>query len=154
MTAHFLVGIDPGPVNTGLALLDTDLNLVHSETLDFSGLTPLQVLRRVRDIIPGEIHRLTVERFVSYRGHLTDSAERTCILVGALSTLVETPVLVRAIDWKNKVAQQMYLRGYRNPSQSKDKVFSLSAAEYLTGKKFKTDHEADATLLAFYGNLT
>ncbi len=148
------LGIDPGPVNTGFCVTSFSPSasaLLKHECINFNGLSPRAAAQRVLSACPEMPTLLTIERFVTYRGVQSDAYERTCILVGAIGTILETPTLVRAIDWKLAVGHFLYRQGFRNPSDKRDKKFSLAAAEFASGVKFKTDHEADAFLLSLYG---
>ncbi len=147
------LGIDPGPVNTGLAVTSFTpeaSGVVLTQKLNFTSMTPYEVKEAVLKLA-GQPDILTIERFVTYRGVQSDASERTSILVGALATLLPQATLVRAIDWKTSVMHYLYTQGFRNPSSTLDKKFSLAAAEFSSGVRFKTDHEADAFLLSLYG---
>jgi hypothetical protein len=148
------LGIDPGPINSGVCVSSFSPGasaLLRHECFNFKGLHPREVAESVLAFCPEPPTLLTIERFVTYKGVQSDSYERTCILVGAIATLVPEPMLVRAIDWKLKIGHILYRQGFRNPSDKKDKKFSLAAAEFASGVKFDTDHEADAFLLSLYG---
>ena len=147
------LGIDPGPVNTGLSVTSfspSGSGVVLSTCLNFQGLSPFQVREKVLEICPHP-DLLTIERFVSYRGVQSDSTERTGIIIGAIASIAHSVTLVRAVEWKFKIVQYISRQGFLNPSQSLDKKFSLAAAEFASGGKFKTDHEADSFLLSLYG---
>ena len=147
------LGIDPGPVNTGLSVTSfspSGSGVVLSTCLNFQRLSPFQVREKVLELCPHP-DLLTIERFVSYRGVQSDSTERTGVIIGAIASIAHPVTLIRAVDWKFKVVQYLSRQGFKNPSQSLDKKFSLAAAEFASGGKFKTDHEADSFLLSLYG---
>ena len=143
------LGIDPGLANTGIALIE-GRTVLFTEVLRLKtmqvGEAVAKTLTKVRQ---EEYDGTAIERFASY-GTAVGGAEQISYFIGGLVVSCREPFLIRAIDWKTQVSQTIYLEGYRNPSTALDKKFSLSAAEFVFDQKFKTDHEADAALLAFW----
>lgn len=99
-----------------------------------------------------------IERYVAYAGVTSAASEDILMFIGALKYWLENkgiPVtMVRAIDWKPKVAKYLVRKfGANNPNASFDKKFSIFAASTLSSKQFKTDHEADAVCLSYLGEI-
>lgn len=121
------------------------INLVTNPSKEHNG---------IRTALKGHYVQASVERFVAYKGVVSEASEDILMFIGAVtSSLQELGYevgLVRAIDWKPKLAKWLVRnKNFDNPSTSFDKKFSLAAAEALTGKKPKTDHEADAICLSY-----
>jgi hypothetical protein len=168
---RYCLGIDPGKTNLGWALVSewtyedgsNERKLVYSETINAGPLLNLgtinHIFGKIEELItdPCYITDVRIERYVAYNNVLTKDAERIIMLIGALdiecmkyTSCAATGNLVRAIDWKRKLVQQLHIKhGFHNPSDSLDKEFSIAAAQAcLPDAKFKTDHEADAICLA------
>ena len=96
-----------------------------------------------------------IERFVAYSGVQVSASEDILMLIGALEYYFEEIhriecKLVKAIDWKVKLCQHLVkTKGFSNPRKNLDKKFSLTAAGLLSGREFKSDHEADAVCLSY-----
>ena len=167
-TSLFYLGVDPGPVNTGWALLGPDSFLACGV---FDPRATGDVIMAAEELWMGIQSHLpdgkvaivgaAMERYVSYKGVLTSNAEDTCLFIGSLTYLLRSrginTTLVRAISWKPRVCKKLHLtNGYDNPSTKLDKKFSNSAACNILGvteykkRPFKTDHEADAICLAYF----
>jgi Holliday junction resolvasome RuvABC endonuclease subunit len=173
-----LVGIDPGWINLGLAVLlpepgTNKYRKVFSAVYDpskapeaFVESLPLVLLSALPGI-PTDYGgtSLTVERYVPYVGVTTQVTEDLTMLIGmirmkfyslGLQSCPPSPIsvrLTRAIDWKTYLAKTLSKNeGFSNPSKSAelDKVFSKAMAELLliNPESIKTSHEADAICLA------
>lgn len=157
------LGIDPGWKNLGFAVLSGDKKLLRSGTLNPSAYGNARTVELISDevsLVKGEdvLECVTIERFVSYKGVHSADSENILMLIGALeyyfTTKNITTRLFRAADWKIPLVKLLVKeRNFDNPSQSLDKGFSLAAARCCTGGHiFKTDHEADAACLAYFGS--
>lgn len=146
-------GVDPAWVNLGLVIADQDGKVVHTEVLNPSLVGFSQIL----DKFPFEKYPpsvVVIERYVSYGGVKSTHTEHVTMMIGALvdRTRDSKQFFFRAIDWKTKLVKERHLlNGFENPSTKLDKKFSKAMAENIYGRKFKTDHEADAACLAFLG---
>ena len=159
MEQDFLfLGIDPGWKNLGWGLVDANGKYVRSGTLNPSlydiGETPLAILEELEEEY-AYIRGASMERYVVYQGKYNPDSEHILLVTGSLQYMIkrdlECPLaMYKAIDWKTPLAKHIYLTtGLENPSNRLDKEFSMFAAETLTGKTFKVDHEADASCLAW-----
>lgn len=158
MQDSLFLGIDPGWKNLGWGLVDASGKYVRSGTLNPSqyeiGEVPfalLEELKDERDYIRG----VGMERYVTYQGKYNPDSEHILLVTGALQYMVRCHFegllsMYKAIDWKTPLAKHIYLKtGQENPSDRLDKMFSMFAAEVLTGHPFKVDHEADACCLGW-----
>jgi hypothetical protein len=104
-----------------------------------------------------EIEGLTMERFVAFKGMQTGHSEGILMVIGAILGWAYQrgiPVtLRRSIEWKSKLSLELFKQGFRNKNEGLNKGFSLDAAEFITGIRFKTDHEADAACLAYMADV-
>jgi Holliday junction resolvasome RuvABC endonuclease subunit len=171
------IGIDPGWVNLGFAVVTKDegfkVKVLSSKTLnpsksksleEFTGNIPHLVLA----CLPNPVHdfkvsHLVVERYVPYANVFTAETENISTLIGMLRMqMYLTGVacqdkiatqLFRAIEWKVQLVQLLskYAQ-FQNPSSSLDKGFSLAAAKFISvnPEVIQTDHEADAICLAAF----
>lgn len=172
------IGIDPGPVNTGWCVrgVDNDNLFLACGVFDPRAtgdviMSAESLFLRIEESMPQKLRsRLyddsvqrvaAIERFVSYKGVLTNNVEDTCMFIGSLTFLLRTnginTTLARAITWKPKVCSKLHLdNGFNNPSTKLDKKFSNAAACSILGveeykkRPFKTDHEADAICLSYF----
>lgn len=173
-----LVGIDPGWVNLGLAVLIPEPGGVKYRKVFSAVYDPSKAPEAFVESLPiillgalpgiptdyGETS-LTVERYVPYAGVTTQITEDLTMLIGmirmkfyslGLQSCPPAPIsvrLTRAIDWKTYLAKTLSKNeGFSNPSNSAelDKVFSKAAAEFLlvNPESIETSHEADAICLA------
>jgi hypothetical protein len=169
-TATYHLGVDPGWVNLGAAILkheNGEWGLVESRTFNPSKAVRFNTVFSdwVDDCIPMKRPATAcIERYVSYKGVNTAEAENILMLIGGLRERVDSSLigplhaytlLVRAIDWKTDLVKYLVKnRGFDNPSMSLDKKFSIAAAKCIIGNHdIKTDHEADAICLAAYPSL-
>lgn len=154
---YLFLGIDPGWKNLGWGLVDVNGNYVRSGTLNPSehpiGAVPLVLLEELEQE-QNYIKGVCMERYVTYQGKHNPDSEHILLVTGSLqymARLLECPLgMYKAIEWKTPLAKHIYLTtGQENPSDRLDKAYSMFAAEVLTGKKFKVDHEADGSCLAW-----
>lgn len=153
------VGVDPGSVNLGFAVLVGD-TITHYETIDPTHMSLAQVVAKIVSAVPKKRKEvvLSIERYVAYKGTHNSASEHILMIIGALvyefERLNHEVLQFRAIDWKPSICKHLFLNyDFKNPSTSFDKKFSVAAAELLSGKKLKTNHEADAICLAFKGKI-
>lgn len=152
------VGVDPGSVNLGFALVHHS-KILHSETINPSELSISETIKKVLANLPKKSEPiLVIERYVAYKGAHNSASEHILMLIGAFVYEFERrgfPVLqFRAIDWKPAICKYLFInQGFRNPSTSFDKKFSVAAAEALSGVVLKSNHEADAVCLAYKGSI-
>ena len=155
------LGIDPGKTNLGWAVLEKpdesegSIQLLGRGYLDPSKKGLFETVEFFRDL-GSSSHRIIIERYVAYEGVHNSASEDILMLIGAL-TYALGPSKVshpRAADWKVFMAKRSFKLGFRNPSESFDKKYSIALAEFITGVKPETDHEADAIGLAAYGLLS
>lgn len=159
-----LIGIDPGWTNLGIAIASDEGQEIFTATIDPSSLgidgTVGWVVEQVldaSDTIPSSDKHwsLVMERYVAYKGVHNPRSEDILMLIGALNyglrDVVSDRALVRAIDWKPALCKYLFKeRGFRNPSKTFDKEFSMAAAEAIAGKPMESDHVADAMCLAYF----
>lgn len=150
------MGIDPGKVNLGWAVLKEDgtclTGVVNPKTTGF--LPTVESLALIAT--ENEVDLFCIERYVGYEGVHNPASEFILMLIGALIHRLNGEsniILPRATDWKTSLVKSLFLQGFRNPSTKLDKKFSFAAAEFITGKKPETDHEADAVCLAYFSNM-
>jgi hypothetical protein len=164
MQTEYSIAVDVGWKNLGIALLSSSskgIEVVHSATLNPSTIDPVkrcqQILMEVGSkVTPKLITHATFERYASYSGVHTAESENILMLLGGL---VETTrqlfygaeiEMIRAIEWKMELAKTLFkLKGFQNPSNKLDKVFSIAAAHAVLDidKELKDDHQADAVCL-------
>ena len=159
---EYLVGIDPGWKNLGMAIIQETENkfkfkVVHTEVLN-PAIDPAVSISYIGDRTSEfGVKSVAIERYAPYNNVFSSESENITMLIGGIRTQMYIAgidvILIRAIDWKIKLAQlSAKLLGFDNPSSSLDKGFSMAMARFLTEGKyeFKTDHEADAVCLAAY----
>lgn len=149
------LGIDPGWATFGFAQVDEDGNLVKSwgSVPRSLGLSRF-IIEKLPKVDPGS--QLVCERYVAYEGNMNSATEILNMMIGAIQFYYESEgtnvKLVRAVEWKTALCKWLvHNKGFKNPSTRFDKVFSKAAAECLSGKPIKSDHEADAICLAYVG---
>ena len=157
------IGIDPGWATFGIAInLDGKTIFKNSYSPSSFRAREIFISNLNKDILlntkayannPGETD-IFIERFVAYSGINSSASEDILMLIGALDYFFaleyKKPTLVKAIDWKIKICQYLVkTKGFSNPGRNLDKKFSLLAAEVLSGEKFTSDHEADATCMSY-----
>lgn len=171
------LGIDPGKVNLGAAVVEDCGVHIESPLAGMPNLTllgcrtsnPSSSLSLENSVVEtfewagdykydsAKKDYLTLERYAAYQGVVTSESENITSLIGIyrgfyFAESMTLPTLYRAIDWKIKLVQLLNSKyGFENPSTKLDKKFSLAAAKFIitTNKELITnDHEADATCLA------
>lgn len=149
------IGIDPGWASYGYARVNEKGELVEAwgSVPKTFGLTRFH---KEKVPAPEMGSQLVLERFVAYEGVMTDSSEIILMMIGATQYYHESRgcsvKLVRAVEWKTALCKWLVKhRGFKNPSERFDKVYSKAAAECLSGKPVKSDHVADAICLAYVG---
>jgi Holliday junction resolvasome RuvABC endonuclease subunit len=172
MSAKLSLGIDPGWKNLGIALIKRDdenkVSVVKTGVLtpylyETIWDTPYHIEDWLKDtgFKPFEITAVGIERFVSYNN--VDSAEQEHILltIGAVAGHLSRACglasgyvnMYRAFEWKVNLNKYLVkTKKFSNPSTSFDKVFSVAAAKACLDYdyNFKTDHEGDASAIAYY----
>ena len=155
------IGIDPGWTNLGWGVIDDDMKYVASGTWNPKNLghgkTGPLLFEHISEVVGSDIRlakMLGMERFVYYKGVHNPDSENILMVTGeltAVATLNNIPFsMFRAVEWKTNLAKYLAMtQGFKNPSDSLDKKFSMAAAEAATGHTFKVDHEADASCLAY-----
>lgn len=155
-----LSGIDPGWKNLGFSRITIDEETGKPTAVAHGTLNPseLGVVGTIEELRAWGIFQadyLTMERYVPYSGQQNPDSERILMVTGACFLAMgsdDKVVLKRAIDWKAPLCKYLFKNhGFRNPSPiaKLDKEFSMAAAHCLFGREFPTDHEADASCLAF-----
>lgn len=156
------IGIDPGWSSFGIAITKDDALLAYTSFVPKKYGTTTEFVKALNMWIGGELYKvfpedpdlqIYIERFVTYGGTQTDP-ENILMLIGALDYFFtekySKPTLIRALDWKVRICHHLVKsKGLSNPGTKFDKKYSLWAAENLSGKKFKSDHEADAVCLSY-----
>ena len=162
MTISYSLGIDPGAINCGMAIVACNeggkLSLFTSATLNPSELGFNESIHSIANSGFGTVllpfSSVVIERFVPYQGKFSSVAEDITMLIGGLRHgFRDSEVLLyRAIEWKTELVKTLVkLKGFDNPSLSLDKKFSIAAANACLDnneRKFNGDHEADAICLA------
>jgi hypothetical protein len=164
----FTLGIDPGWASCGVSLVYDD------ECIDYMHYIPRDCGKEDRAVYHavnhlsnflykhvetiGRLNSAYMERYVAYAGVQSSHSEDILMFIGAVKYMLEAeyvPVnMVRAADWKPKVCKYLVrTKGFKNPSSSFDKKYSIAAANALSGKQFKTDHEADAVCMSYLGEI-
>lgn len=149
------IGIDPAWKTYAYCVLDQDGRYIHSEVLDPSSMRQGEIPDHISTWISNsEMQRAAMERFVYFKGRHTANSEDILMVIGQTQREMYIDQVAcdmyRSVEWKTALVK--YLRqefGFRNPSDSLDKVFSLAAAKCCLGIDFNTDHEADAGCLAY-----
>lgn len=162
----YSIGIDPGAVNLGFAIVERDsdgkLSLVQSKTYNPSdhpfGEFPDVIRKTVLSsgLVSDTPWTFNMERYVSYADKMTQVTENILLVIGGLLYYAKGSQfdvhLYRAIDWKTELVKLLVrLKGFDNPSSTLDKKFSIAAAKACLDKDIThdfTDHEADAICLA------
>lgn len=156
------LGVDPGWTNLAYAWLDVNDNLITGciapNELPKGTLAPMLIEDALEPEDSDTLNMMAMERFVYYKGVHNPNSEQILMVTGQIqmwaSSWSATPVMFRAFDWKDRLLRHMAKRGFKNPSKSLDKVFSLAAARFLFPEyDFKTDHEADAACMAYIARL-
>lgn len=149
-------GCDPGWTNLAYAFISEDDDLITGVLVpkDIKGacLTPFLVHDNIgpKDTIVSA----AMERFVYFKGVHNPDSERILMVTGQMQFWLarefnQVPMMFRSYDWKNTLSRHLFKKGFRNPSESLDKEFSIAAAEFIFEQEFDTDHEADAACLAY-----
>ena len=158
----FSIGIDPGWSSCGLSLV-SGKELVWSGSFvpkdSKSILGAIQTMEYKLNLCEKDANfdiEVYLERFVAYQGIHSSASEEILMFIGALVYYFQergdTVNLVRAIEWKPKIAKHIFrTKGISNPSDSFDKKFSIWAAKQLSSKDIRSDHEADAICLSYLG---
>lgn len=159
-----ILGIDPGWASCGVAVQDSGVLLrsFHFVPREIDKTGNFDVILKYlakeldekNDVELDLITDLNMERYVAYKGVQSEIAEQILMFIGALKYWAEdigfNVNMVRAIDWKPKICKHLVrTQGFNNPYPSFDKKYSILAATTLSGKTFKTDHEADAVCLSY-----
>lgn len=177
MKKPIYLGIDPGWKNLGIGLVEElpnfKVQVISTRVcnpslsdLNFAENLPILINQLMGDTLGLEVVQLWIERYVPYNNVFSAETENITMLIGMMRSrffnnnpctgVGIVPRMVRAVDWKIRLAQIMAkYAGFQNPSSSLDKVFSIALARFLTDNKyeFKTDHEADAVCIASIGIL-
>ena len=164
------LGCDPGWTNLAYAWMSEEgcliTGCVEPKTLSKGVLAP-DVVRGVdssyglTQIESGEgvLSVAVMERFVYYDGVHNPNSEQILMVTGQMQYFLSdthdiVPVMFKAFDWKSRLSKHIYKKGFRNPSDRLDKVFSVAAAEFLfPDYEFETDHEADAACMAYIARM-
>lgn len=160
------LGIDPGWVNVGVAVLRgreliASAHICPKEmgvTEAVKEISAIKVMYDPRTDSDRFAEHVSIERYVAYKGVVNAASEQILMIIGALQYVYEDfgiPVkLYRAIEWKPGLCKHLVRTyGFSNPSSSFDKKFSIAAAECIIQKKVESDHIADAICLAYYGSI-
>ncbi len=155
-----LVGIDPGWTNLGFAVLNDNNEIEVAKTLNPSDKGIAHTVEYIDAWLEtvsslAKMQHLTMERYVAYKGVHNPRSEEILMLIGALNyglrNQVRAQAMVRAIDWKPALCKHLFKeKGFRNPSKTFDKDFSMAAAEAICGEIPSSDHVADAICLAYF----
>lgn len=152
------LGVDPGFTDLAYSIIDTDGHILRTGVLCPKelgcGNTPKEIENVLTELGVTSVLGASFERYVTYDGKSNPRSEEILMVTGELRFWASdrfgiTPYMWRAIDWKNRMSKHLYKQGFRNPSDRLDKKFSVAAAEFTFGYDFDTDHEADASLLAY-----
>lgn len=167
-TEKVSLGIDPGWNNLGMAVVTKvesggDRFKVNIETCGSFDVSE-DSMRFVEDLpfkYVGFASDLVIERYVSYANVRSGEAENITMLIGMIrmryhliqanSNLIINTRLIRAIEWKTKLAQILSKHfQFDNPSLDLDKKFSMAAAKFISinPHEIKNDHIADSVCLA------
>ena len=152
------IGVDPGFTDLAYSIIDVDGNIVCTGVLCpkelLCGETPIRIEEVLKELGVTKVLGASYERYVTYDGKSNPRSEEILMVTGELRFWMHdrfgvTPYMWRAIDWKTRMSKHLYKMGFRNPSDRLDKIFSVAAAEFAFSHDFETDHEADASLLAY-----
>lgn len=153
---EYYLGCDPGWTNLAYAWVGGDGKLIETGCLVPKelpcGATPEQFVMNMEND-HGEIKGAAMERFVYYDGIHNPHSEHILMVTGQIQHWLHchdtVPAMFKAYDWKSRLSKNLYKKGFRNPSDRFDKIFSVAAAEFIFEVEFDTDHEADAACLAY-----
>lgn len=152
----YYLGIDPAWRTFAYCVLDEDNKPVRYGQLDPKELPIGSVPSVMKDEIALDIEGVCIERYVTFKGVRTNP-ENILMIIGQLQYWCFRhglePMMLRSMDWKGALVKHLRKKGFENPSDTLDKEFSLAAAEFITGVKFKTDHIADAACLAYLARM-
>lgn len=169
------VGIDPGWVNLGLAVVEQSIvdpfkvyvhgtKTINPSLGDYKFIEDLPFT--INSSLQGftfdyEVSGAVIERYVPYSNVVSTETENITMLIGMIRARLHLPnpcsdgkmdiLMIRAIDWKIKMVQILNKHcGFQNPHPKLDKKFSVTAANFITGNtyEYKDNHEADAICLA------
>lgn len=156
----YYFGCDPGWTNLAYAWVGEEGELVETGCLvpkDLKCAETPEHFCRTTWVPLDELGGAAMERFVYYDGIHNPNSEQILMVTGQIQHWLrgyeEIPTMFKAYDWKSRLSKHLYKKGFRNPSDRFDKVFSMAAAEYIFNIDFKTDHEADAACLAYIAYL-
>ena len=177
--SEYGVGIDPGWMNLGAAVVKTTDTLFKFEVVKSLTACPgnshsptYNTILTVQELMWGIekpiydcqswiaalVPHVSIERYVSYGNVRSTHTEEITEVIGILKAefwhwgSIE-PEMYKAIDWKTKLCQTLVrYTGFDNPSSSLDKKFSIAAAKHITtnNESIIDDHQADAICLAAY----
>ena len=152
------LGIDPGSTNLGYAFVYKG-KVFASGTINPSSMGIVGTVNEVLgdNRLSGD-STLVIERYVAYKGAHNSASENILMIIGAFVYEFERRgfevLQFRAIDWKPLICKHLFVNhGFKNPSTTFDKKFSVAAAEALSGITLKSNHEADAICLAYQGSI-
>lgn len=153
------LGCDPGWTNLAYAWMDEYEDLktgcINPKELPKGVLAPMVIDMPNTGVIAGAV----MERFVYYGGMHVPDSEYILMVTGQMQYMLAShaeivPTMFKAFDWKTRLSKHLYKKGFRNPSDRLDKVFSLAAASFLfPDYTFETDHEADAACMAYIARM-
>ena len=153
------LGVDPGFTDLAFSAMKEDGEILVTGVLCpkelACGKTPIHIQRALEKAGVTDVIGASYERYVTYDGKSNPRSEEILMVTGELrfwlsDRFLLAPHMWRAIDWKNRMSKHIYKKGFRNPSTRLDKKFSIAAAEFVfPDYEFMSDHEADASLLAY-----
>ena len=160
----FYFGCDPGWTNLAYAWLSEDGDLttgcVVPKTLGRGILAPNIASAAIPSPAKNvEVCGAVMERFVYYKGVHNPNSEQILMVTGQMQFWLSefhkvVPTMIKAYDWKIRLSKHLFKKGFINPSDRLDKEFSVAAAQFIFPEyDFKTDHEADASCMAYIAKL-
>ena len=147
MNGYTVLGIDPGLKNTAYCLIDKDLNVLDVG-LDEASFSLVDYLLSLSPSL------VVLERFVHFQSKPID-IEKINRFIGALHYAfdkVTKVILVRSVEWQTELLKEYKrLPKIFGKGKKREKFSAKKFTKEIFGKTFKTEHEADAFLMAVYG---
>lgn len=147
MNDQTILGIDPGLKNTAFCLIDNNLNVLEVGLAKAS----FSLIDSLLSFSPSLV---VLERFVHFQSRPID-IEKINRFIGAVHYAfdkITNVILIRSVEWQTELLKEYKkLPRIFGKNKRKEKFSARKFAKEVFNKTFKTEHEADAFLMAVYG---